>query len=97
MLAPTRAAVYRASFLRPRWPAKCASAEWRTMVASGNHFAAIAMSEVEVSFGGFEMSEPVAQVYLNALALCEAEGVATLWVHDPLGLFPQRDRPEREL
>jgi hypothetical protein len=44
-----------------------------------------------------EMSEPVAQVYLNALALCEAEGVATLWVHDPLGLFPQRDRAEREL
>jgi hypothetical protein len=44
-----------------------------------------------------DMSEPVAQAYLNALALCEAESVATLWVHDPLGLFPQRDRPEREL
>ena len=44
-----------------------------------------------------DMSEPVAQAYLNALALCEAEGVATLWVHDPLGLFPQRDRPEVEL
>jgi hypothetical protein len=44
-----------------------------------------------------DMSEPVAQAYLDALALCEAESVATLWVHDPLGLFPQRDRPEREL
>jgi hypothetical protein len=41
-----------------------------------------------------DMSEPVA---LDALALCETEGVATLWVHDPLGLFPQRDRPELEL
>ena len=28
-----------------------------------------------------DMSEPVAQAYLNALALCETEGVATLWVH----------------
>jgi hypothetical protein len=44
-----------------------------------------------------DMSEPVAQAYLDALALCEAENVATLWVHDPLGLFPQRDRPELEL
>ncbi len=44
-----------------------------------------------------DMSEPVAQAYLDALALCETENVATLWVHDPLGLFPQRDRPELEL
>jgi hypothetical protein len=44
-----------------------------------------------------DMSEPVAQAYLNALALCEAESVATLWVHDPLGLFPPRHRPEVEL
>ena len=44
-----------------------------------------------------DMSEPVAQAYLDALALCEAESVATLWVHDPLCLFPQRDRPELEL
>ena len=43
------------------------------------------------------MSEPVAQAYLNALALCETESVAILWVHDPLGLFPPRDRPELEL
>jgi hypothetical protein len=35
-----------------------------------------------------DMSEPVAQAYLDALALCETESVATLWVHDPLGLFP---------
>jgi len=35
-----------------------------------------------------DMSEPVAQAYLDALALCETEGIATLWVHDPLGLFP---------
>ena len=44
-----------------------------------------------------DMSEPVAQAYLDALALCETESVQTLWVHDPLGLFPQRDRPEVEL
>ena len=43
-----------------------------------------------------EMSEPVAQAYLDALALCEKEGVATLWVHDSLGLFPPHARPERE-
>ena len=36
------------------------------------------------------VSAPVAQAYLDALALCEMESVATLWVHDPLGLFPQR-------
>jgi hypothetical protein len=45
----------------------------------------------------FEMSEPVAQAYLDALALCETESIATLWVHDPLGLFPPRDRPDLEL
>jgi hypothetical protein len=39
-----------------------------------------------------DMSAPAAQAYLNALALCETEGVATLWVHDPLGLFPPSDR-----
>jgi hypothetical protein len=44
-----------------------------------------------------DMSEPVAQAYLNALALCETESVATLWIHDPLGLFPPRDRPGLEL
>ena len=44
-----------------------------------------------------EMSEPVGQAYLDALALCEKEGVATLWVHDSLGLFPPQDRPERKL
>jgi hypothetical protein len=44
-----------------------------------------------------EMSEPVARAYLDALALCEKEGVATLWVHDSLGLFPPGDRPEREV
>jgi hypothetical protein len=39
-----------------------------------------------------EKSEPVAQAYLDALALCEKEGVTTLWVHDSLGLFPSHDR-----
>lgn len=43
------------------------------------------------------MSEPVAQAYLDALALCEGEGISILWVHDPLALFPPHDRPEREL
>jgi hypothetical protein len=31
-----------------------------------------------------ETSKPVAQAYLDALALCEKEGVTTLWVHDSL-------------
>jgi hypothetical protein len=44
-----------------------------------------------------EKSELVAQAYLHALALCEEEGVTTLWVHDSLGLFPPHDRPERKL
>jgi hypothetical protein len=44
-----------------------------------------------------ETSKPVAQAYLDALALCEREGVTTLWVHDSLSLFPAHDRPEREL
>ena len=40
-----------------------------------------------------DMSESVAQAYLDALALCETESAATLWVHDPLWLFPPRRRP----
>jgi hypothetical protein len=44
-----------------------------------------------------DMSEPVAQAYLHALALCETENVTTLWVHDPLGLFAPGERPEREV
>ena len=43
-----------------------------------------------------DMSEPVAQAFLDGLALCEKEGIATLWVHDPFGLFPPRDRPVRQ-
>jgi hypothetical protein len=42
-----------------------------------------------------EMSEPVAEAFLDALALCEKEGIAALWVHDALGLFPPGDRPAR--
>ena len=44
-----------------------------------------------------DMSEPVAQAYLDALALCETGGIATSRVRDPLGLFPSHDRPEREV
>ena len=43
-----------------------------------------------------DMSEPAGQAFLDALALCEKEGVATLWVHDPLGLFPPRARTARQ-
>ena len=42
-----------------------------------------------------DMSEPVAQAYLDALALCEAESVATLWVHDPA--CPPRQRSHAAL
>jgi hypothetical protein len=43
-----------------------------------------------------EMSEPAADAFLDALALCEKEQIAVLWVHDPLGLFPPRARPQRD-
>jgi hypothetical protein len=42
-----------------------------------------------------DLSAPVAQAYLDALALCETENVETLWVHDPHWLFPPRRRPDR--
>jgi hypothetical protein len=44
-----------------------------------------------------EMSEPVAEAFLDALALCEKEAIAALWIHDSLGLFPPLERPAREL
>jgi hypothetical protein len=44
-----------------------------------------------------DMSVPVTQAFLDALAMCEKEVIPNLWVHDPLGLFPQRDRPVREI
>jgi hypothetical protein len=43
-----------------------------------------------------EISDPAAEAFLDAIAQCEKEGIAALWVHDPLGLFPPRDRPMRE-
>jgi hypothetical protein len=44
-----------------------------------------------------EMSEPVARAFLDGLALCEREDIPNLWVHDPHGLFPPRDRPVRQV
>jgi hypothetical protein len=44
-----------------------------------------------------DMSEPVAEAFLDGLALCEKEGIPNLWVHDPLGLFPASARPVREM
>jgi hypothetical protein len=41
--------------------------------------------------------EHVAQSFLDALAHCEMEGAATLWVNDPLGLFRPCDRPPQDL
>jgi hypothetical protein len=40
-----------------------------------------------------EAREQVAQSYLDALSLCEMEGLSIFWIHDPLGLFPPSDRP----
>jgi hypothetical protein len=37
---------------------------------------------------------PAAEAFLDALALCEKEGVAKLWVNDPLGLFPPDASPD---
>ena len=42
------------------------------------------------------LSRPAAEAFLDALALCEKEGIASLWVHDPFGLFPARARPARQ-
>jgi hypothetical protein len=42
------------------------------------------------------LSRPAAEAFLDALALCEKEGVAKLWVNDPVGLFPAAARPRRE-
>jgi hypothetical protein len=44
-----------------------------------------------------DVSEPVAQAFLDGLALCEKDGIATLWVHDPFGLFPPHVRPVRTI
>ena len=44
-----------------------------------------------------EMSEPVARAFLDGLALCEREDIPNLWVRDPHGLFPPRDRPVRQV
>ena len=43
-----------------------------------------------------EISDPAAEAFLDAISQCEKEGVATLWVHDPIGLFPPHARPARE-
>jgi hypothetical protein len=43
-----------------------------------------------------EMAEPVAQAFLDALALCEKERISALWVHDAQGLFPFSARPLRK-
>jgi hypothetical protein len=65
---------------------------------AGDVRACVVPADLAVNFDMMaDMSEPVDQAYLNALALCETESVATLCVHDPLGLFPPRDRPELEL
>ena len=42
------------------------------------------------------LSRPAAEAFLDALALCEKEGVANLWVHDAVGLFPPEARPTRQ-
>lgn len=42
------------------------------------------------------LSRTVAEAFLDALALCEKEGVAKLWVHDSVGLFPPDARPTRQ-
>jgi hypothetical protein len=42
------------------------------------------------------LSRPPVEAFLDALALCEKEGVANLCVHDNVGLFPPDARPKRE-
>jgi hypothetical protein len=44
-----------------------------------------------------EMSEHVVEAFLDALALCEKERIAALWIHDSLGLFPPSQRPARDI
>jgi hypothetical protein len=42
-----------------------------------------------------DVSEPAAEAYLDALALCETESIVTFWVHDLLGIRPAIDRSGR--
>jgi hypothetical protein len=42
------------------------------------------------------LSRPAAEAFLDALALCEKEGIAKLWVHLSVGLFPPDARPTRQ-
>ena len=45
----------------------------------------------------FEFGEPVGEAFLIALALCEKHDVKIFWVHDPEHLFPQNERPVRDV
>ena len=40
---------------------------------------------------------PVAEAFLMALAVAEREGLAFVWINDPLNLFPAEVWPVREL
>ena len=39
-----------------------------------------------------ELSDPVREAFRDAISHCEKDGVAALWVHDPMGLFPPNVR-----
>jgi hypothetical protein len=36
---------------------------------------------------------PVADAFLQALSYAERQGIAVMWIDDPLGLFPPQKRP----
>ena len=44
-----------------------------------------------------KISDPVAEAFLDALEACEVDDIGTLWIDDPLSLFPPADRPVQKI
>jgi hypothetical protein len=47
--------------------------------------------------GAFPQRLLLDEGFLEALAFAEREGIAVVWINDPLGLFPPDKRPVREI
>ena len=44
-----------------------------------------------------KISDPIEEAFLDALTICEVDDIGTLWIDDPMGIFPPADRPIREM
>jgi hypothetical protein len=52
---------------------------------------------VDLSAMMIELSDPVRVAFRDAISRCEKDGVAALWVHDPVGLFPPNVRDQSKI